>query len=814
MPITVEGYDSYADPKLEEFINGAWSTVDQSVGIKDFWQTNLDESTGKYSFTYVVPANGAAHHYRVTLAAPVIPVIPTAAATPIPNGRAFIEGFTFDEQSTEALRDYGDGKTVKISVQDGANMQSLVPHIVVSRGATVSPASDVAQDFTQPVVYTVTAQNGVKIKWTVTVKLDEPMIIGMQIPEQAGANVQSGTPVVDLTQHTVTARVKKGTDLATLQPAFTLSSSATITPGSGTVQDFSAGPVAYTVNGPKGIPHVWNVRITEASADENQNPMVVKMNDAIADKGNWTLLGAQQDAGNGYLTYTGGAATYNHEMYQNELLDFNYRTEIGSGSWPLLAVRTKDANSPIYSGSNEGYLVVVKQNTIELQRFKGSDQHYFYQDTPNTVFTSNVVHHVQFGAINEGANAVRLIFTVDGQKVFDYLDTDANRIMAPGYFQMAQVDKPASISVVPTPVRLNDAIADKGNWTLLGAQQDAGNGYLTYTGGAATYNHEMYQNELLDFNYKTEIGSGSWPIMAVRTKDANSPIYSGSNEGYLVVVKQNTIELQRFKGSDQHYFYQDTPNTVFTSNVVHHVQFGAINVGADAVRLILTVDGQKVFDYLDTDAKRIMAPGYFQMAQVDKPASISVVSPPTRLNDAIADKGNWTLLGAQQDAGNGYLTYTGGAATYNHEMYQNELLDFNYKTEIGSGSWPIMAVRTKDANSPIYSGSNEGYLVVVKQNTIELQRFKGSDQHYFYQDTPNTVFTSNAVHHVQFGAINVGEDAVRLIFTVDGQKVFDYLDTDTNRIMAPGYFQMAQVDKPASISIVIPAYTFKRCHCG
>ena len=145
------------------------------------------------------------------------------------------------------------------------------------------------------------------------------------------------------------------------------------------------------------------------------------------------------------------------------------------------------------------------------------------------------------------------------------------------------------------------------------------------------------------------------------------------------------------------------------------------------------------------------------------------------------------------------MTYTGGAATYNHETYQNELLDFNYKTEISSGSWPIMAVRAKDANSPIYSGSNEGYLVVVKQNTIELQRFKGSDQHYFYQDTPNTVFTSNAVHHVQFGAINVGADAVRLIFTVDGQKVFDYLDTDANRIMAPGYFQMAQVDKPATL---------------
>ena len=599
---------------------------------------------------------------------------------------------------------------MKINVRDGANIRSLTPHIAVSRGATISPASEVPQDFSSPVVYTVTAESGVKSNWTVTVKQDEPSITGMYLPEQ------SGTPIVDASQHTVTARVMKGTNLAALQPVFTLSASAVLAPGSGSTQDFSQGPVSYTVNGPEGIEHVWLVRIKEDSADESQNPMVVQLNDAIADKVNWTLLGAQQEAGSGYLTYTGGVATYNKETYQNELLDFNYKTEVGSGSWPVLAVRTQDPNSPIYGGSNEGYLVVVKQNTFELQRFKGSDQHYFYQDTPNTVFTSNAVHHVQLGAVNVGTDAVRLIFKVDGQTIFDYLDTDANRIMTPGYFQMAQVDKPASISVVATPTRLNDAIADKVNWTLLGAQQEAGSGYLTYTGGAATYNKETYQNELLVFNYKTEIGSGSWPVLAVRTQDPNSPIYGGSNEGYLVVIKQNTFELQRFKGSDQHYFYQDTPNTLFTSNVTHHVQLGAVNVGADAVRLIFKVDGETVFDYLDTDPNRIMAPGYFQMAQVDKPASISVVATPTRLNDAIADKVNWTLLGAQQEAGSGYLSYTGGAAKYKKEMYQNELLDFNYKTEVGLGSWPVLAVRTQDPNSPIYGGSNEGYLVVIKQN--------------------------------------------------------------------------------------------------
>ena len=48
------------------------------------------------------------------------------------------------------------------------NLTSLAPTISVSNFATVSPASGVVQNFTNPVTYTVTAQNGSKKQWTVT----------------------------------------------------------------------------------------------------------------------------------------------------------------------------------------------------------------------------------------------------------------------------------------------------------------------------------------------------------------------------------------------------------------------------------------------------------------------------------------------------------------------------------------------------------------------------------------------------------------------------------------------------------------------
>lgn len=61
-------------------------------------------------------------------------------------------------------------KTIKVTdISGDADITALVPTIVVSAKATVSPASGIAKDFTGPVVYTVTAENGTTATYTVTV---------------------------------------------------------------------------------------------------------------------------------------------------------------------------------------------------------------------------------------------------------------------------------------------------------------------------------------------------------------------------------------------------------------------------------------------------------------------------------------------------------------------------------------------------------------------------------------------------------------------------------------------------------------------
>jgi hypothetical protein len=60
-------------------------------------------------------------------------------------------------------------KMVVVTMPEGTDVSQLVPTIEVSEGATVNPASGEAQDFTNPVTYTVTAKNSTTAAYTVTV---------------------------------------------------------------------------------------------------------------------------------------------------------------------------------------------------------------------------------------------------------------------------------------------------------------------------------------------------------------------------------------------------------------------------------------------------------------------------------------------------------------------------------------------------------------------------------------------------------------------------------------------------------------------
>ncbi len=81
-----------------------------------------------------------------------------------------ITSFAFESMDPDVAGIINEGeKTITVGVPEGTNVTALAPTITHT-GAGVSPASGTPQDFTAPVVYTITAADGTTADYTVTVK--------------------------------------------------------------------------------------------------------------------------------------------------------------------------------------------------------------------------------------------------------------------------------------------------------------------------------------------------------------------------------------------------------------------------------------------------------------------------------------------------------------------------------------------------------------------------------------------------------------------------------------------------------------------
>jgi len=176
-----------------------------------------------------------------------------------------ITSFTIPELDAPATID-NMMHTVMGSVPYGTDLTILVPTIEMSTGASISPASDVATDFTTSVTYTVTAQDGSTTQdWLVSIQVlpnTATDIISFDIPElEAPASI-------NMVLFTVSGTVPYGTDLTALVPTIDVSAGASINPLSGAATDFSS-PVTYTVTAEDGsTTQEWVVNIGVAPNTE------------------------------------------------------------------------------------------------------------------------------------------------------------------------------------------------------------------------------------------------------------------------------------------------------------------------------------------------------------------------------------------------------------------------------------------------------------------------------------------------------------------------------------------------------------------
>ncbi|MDB4292459.1 Ig-like domain-containing protein, partial [Maribacter sp.] len=153
--------------------------------------------------------------------------------------------------------------TISVTVPEGVILDTAPAQLAVSPDATVAPGMDQTLDFTGPVTYTVTAQNGESQVWTVNTTILPPTdsdandITAFALPGQ-------NSSAIDATAHTITVNVTDGTALNVAPSEFTIPANATVDPDIAQTRDFSA-PVTYTVTSQSGLPQLWTVNTTVAA---------------------------------------------------------------------------------------------------------------------------------------------------------------------------------------------------------------------------------------------------------------------------------------------------------------------------------------------------------------------------------------------------------------------------------------------------------------------------------------------------------------------------------------------------------------------
>jgi hypothetical protein len=214
-----------------------------------------------------------------------------------------ITGFSIDGYTGTIS---GTDITVVYPYDDSSEITSLTPLITLTSNAAVSPSSGTAGDFTRPVTYTLTANNGFQAAYTVTVKNSSAKITGFSFTNPSAAGV------IDETAKTITIEVPYSTtDMTAMTPTISISPKAAVSPASGTPGDFT-NPATFTVAAEDGSTAAYTVTVTR----ERQGAAAVTLSyeDAAASAFPDTIALSKSGAGGKpaeqTLTVTGEYDTY------------------------------------------------------------------------------------------------------------------------------------------------------------------------------------------------------------------------------------------------------------------------------------------------------------------------------------------------------------------------------------------------------------------------------------------------------------------------------------------------------------------------
>lgn len=195
----------------------------------------VDFSNGAVIFT--ITNKGVTREYTVTVAVYGNPMI-----------------MSFSIGANLGTIDHAAG-IISITVGSQENITRLVPQYVVPGGTTATPQSGIAQNFSNPVKFTVVSDDGFtgKSYFVHVIQIAAPIILSFNVDGNVGA--------INNIDHTITVLVPPTYNLSSITPTLILAEGQTVSPATQVAQNFSNGAVAYTVTNTEGLSQVYQVSV-------------------------------------------------------------------------------------------------------------------------------------------------------------------------------------------------------------------------------------------------------------------------------------------------------------------------------------------------------------------------------------------------------------------------------------------------------------------------------------------------------------------------------------------------------------------------
>jgi outer membrane protein assembly factor BamB len=389
--------------------------------------------------------------------------------------------------------------TIQLGLPQNTVLTSLIPTITFT-GKRLSPPGNSAQDFTKPVLYTVTAADGSVKTYTVVVNLLSGVKAITSFVFRATDNPGLTADITGFVGNdTITVPFGAAANLTALVPFITYTGKS-ISPSSGTAADFTA-PVLYTV--------------TAADGSTKRYTVILEMN--------LTLYAGSDD---GYL-YALDATT--------GVLKWKYATGGAIRSSPTLY------NGTIYFGSGDGYFYALDSANGSL--------HWKYQtagacNSSPTVANGTVYFNMPGWLVGLDAltGQVKSQFATDDQYATTQSPTVANGIVYDeafeGLFTIGAVD--AATGGLDWNFQNGSSTS---NPAVVGGKVYAGDEFDQLVVLDAMTGTILFRYNLFSQGNPTAFGSGTGPTVT------NGKIYTASYTGYIYAFDSATYSLLWTAGS-------------------------------------------------------------------------------------------------------------------------------------------------------------------------------------------------------------------------------------------------------------------------